>query len=71
MTRVAGVLSGTSADAVDVLLCDFDDDSSSSSSGEALLARVVSFHSFPIPQDTRQRLLRAGQGNDTLSQVHT
>ena len=56
--RVCGCLSGTSADAIDVVLCEFPVGVSGRDSTAVLLAA----DSVPMPPVLRAALLAAGQG---------
>lgn len=51
--RIAGVMSGTSVDSIDVAVCDLRADT-----GGRIDARVVHFHEQPMPPGLRERILR-------------
>src|SRR5690242_5736992 len=64
--RVAGMMSGTSADSVDVAVCEF---SSGAIPGEMTL-RLLAYREEPLDSGIRDRLLRLWYaGNATLDEI--
>lgn len=61
--RVAGIMTGTSVDAIDIAVCDI------STEGDRHAISLVSFSSAPFEEDLRQGILAAMAGESTMQEL--